>query len=198
MSTTEAFRTAQDRWLSAKPRITALIDWAAFMYHWLARNRKLVAVNLFALPVLGLIYWTINSIGLRLTVSGFTTKLYRIPGLSALRHYHGGRDLDLANVAALGMLILVWIFTVLTMHIFMRGGFHFSTLNERFVNGFVVAAGLVLLIADATMFTFGVAEQSSYLRSASLSLPQIILAVTYATALLCVAFLHVLSENHND
>ena len=98
----------------------------------------------------------------------------------------------------LGMLVLVWVFTVLLMHIFVYGSFRFRGINERFANKFILTAGVVLIIADAVMFSLGLREQSTFLSGDGVSLPQIIMAVAYATGLLCIAFLHVLLENHNS
>jgi len=195
MSTAEVLQTAQEYWGSAKARVVAVLDCFVSIIQWLAQNWKLVLFNLGALTFLGLIYWTVNSIGLRLAFTSMAFKLYKVPGLSSLRHYHGWRDLDLANVAAMVLLFLVWVFTVLMFHIFMYGGFRMKSINAWFVNMFIPVAGLVLVIVDALIFYHGVGEQTGLFNDGGVSLTQIIMTVAYSSVILAVAFLHCLLEN---
>jgi hypothetical protein len=195
MSSAEVRQILRERWESAKPHVTAAIDHSVSFFEWLLLNWKLVVFNLVVLPVLGIIYWTINSIGLRLTIPALAFKVSKVPGFSALRHYHGWRDLDLAHVAALGLLALVWVFTLLMFHVFMYGGFRRNNANESFVHGFVLTIGAVLVIVDAVMFYNGIGEQGSFFSNDGVSSMQIVLTIAYSATLLAVAFLHTLLEN---
>ena len=195
MSTMDAHLTAQDHWDSLRGRLAAVLDWFASIFERLAENWKLVVFNVVALPVLGIIYWTINSIGLRLTIPILATKVYKIPGLSVLRHYRDWRELDLANVTAIVLLLLVWEFSLRMFRLFMRGSVGLENVNEQFANSFIPIVGIVLVIIDAVMFYNGIGEQAGFLTGDGMSLMQVMLTLAYSAAILAVAFLHTVYEN---
>jgi hypothetical protein len=140
MSTPRVLQTAQEYWASTKAHRVSFLDWIASIFQWLVRNFKLILFNLIVLPILGLVYWSVNSVGLRLSTSALGVKLHRLPlpGFSVLRHYHGWRDIDLANVFAILQLGLVWVAAVLVMHVMVYGGFRLRNINEEFVRKFVL------------------------------------------------------------
>jgi hypothetical protein len=198
MSNSQEFEIDRQWWAAGKPGVSAVLAQLGSTFQWLAGHWKVVAINLFALPILGLIYWTINSIGVRLTFPVMAAKVYRVPGFGFLRHYYGWQDLDLANIMALGLLAFVWALTVLMMHIFLYGSFCREDVNEQFVNKFIPVAGLVLVIFDAVMFCNGIGEQSGILGNDGVSPMQIVLTIGYSTAMLTLAFFHAYLENHGD
>jgi hypothetical protein len=196
MSTAEVLEHVQNHWQSARPHVATAVNRAADAAQGVARHWKVIGFNLLVLPALVIIYWTINSIGLRLTFPVLSFKVYKIPGFAVLRMYQGWKDLDLANVTAMGLLFFVWLFAVLMMHIFVYGGFRRARVNERFVNSFIATAGMVLVIIDAVMFYNGMNEQGSVFGNGEISVMQVVLTIGYSTALLGVAFVHTLLENH--
>ena len=191
-----ASTTIADRWNGVKERLAPIRAFPAAVVLWVSARWRIIAFNLAVLPVLGLIYFNVNSIGLRLTIPALALKLHRV-GLPSLRHYHWWRDLDLANVAALGMLILVWVFALFLMRLLLLGRCHVQGVNEPLTRAFVLTAGSVLLIADAVMFYHGIGEQAGLFGGGKASWTQIVLTVAYSTALLAVAFLHVLLEQRS-
>lgn len=191
-----AQHSAVDFLSSAKARVASVVDRIAAVFEWVASHFKVIVFNLAVLPGLGLIYWTVNSVGLRLSVPVLATKLYKLPlpHFSRLGNYHGLRDLDLANIAALGMLVLVWIFTVLILHIVVRGGLKIGKINPDFTAKFVLTVGFILIVVDAATFFHGIGEQAGLLSGGGVSLMQILLTIAYTTVIFALAFLHLICE----
>lgn len=174
-------------------RLAAVLDLAGSAFLWLALNWKAILLNLIVLPVMAIVYWTVSSMGLRLLVDIFSYKLYRIVGFSWMRHYYGLRDIDLGNVCALGLLLFVWVFTLLAMHVWCCGGLRKRGLNERFVNSFVVSVAIALTVADGTLFFRGIGEQM--LLTSGFSAMQVIITLAYSISIYGLAFLHCLLEH---
>lgn len=197
MSTTQVAQAAQEYWASATASFVHVLDWVASFFRWLTRNFKLILFNLMVLPILALVYWTINSVGLRLSAPALGVKLYRIPlpGFSTMRHYHGWREIDLANVFAIIQLGLVWVAAVMVMHVMLYGGSRLRSMNEEFVCNFVLSVGIVLLLGDTVLFYIGVGETGGLLSTGGVSLTQIVITIVYTGILLFVAFLHCLLED---
>jgi hypothetical protein len=151
----------------------------------------------FILPVLGLIYWHVNSIGLRMTIPPLAANLYTFFLFAPLADYEGWRDLDYGNVAALFQLSVVWAFTVLMLRIFVYReipAIKGTQMNEQFVRRFIITVGLVLLVWDAAMFYRGICDYGGFGENEVEVMP-VIATAGYTTAILAVGFLHLILKH---
>jgi hypothetical protein len=158
-------------------------------------NYKSLMFTAIVIPVLGLIYWIVNSQGLRLSISIFATKLYDIPlpGFSFLARYKGVDDLDLAHVFAIFMLFAVWFLTVRLLKMFLFGYEADARLNNTFHKGFLYSVSAVVILADLVMFYQGILDQTWGFGSAG-GLTPAIATIGYTGLLAFLAYVHIILE----
>lgn len=119
--------------------------------------------NLFLMPIVCLIYLSVGAEGLRLLMSIFQMRLYRlpVPGAELLRDYQGWSRLDLAHLMALVLCIAV---TLLWIEVFKRLQVgHLGDKHERnpILFWFTAAIAAIILFGDAAIFYVGLASQAS-------------------------------------
>jgi len=162
---------------------------------WLLRRWLLLTFHLAVVLIIGTLYWTISSMGLRLTMDSLCPKLHTVVGLSFFRHFQGWRDIDLANVVALGLFLMVWLFSVLATHIFCYGSLETKGMLQDRVAPLVYSVAAIMSTADAVIFYRGLGEQM--LGSDEFSAVQVLLTLAYSASLYALAFVHCLLERPN-
>jgi hypothetical protein len=156
-------------------------------------NGKLFLFNCLVVPVLLLIYGIVNSQGMRVSIVTLGMKLYRVPlpGFSYLERLKNLRDLDLAHVFSVFMLVAVWILTTALVEHLLFGVRSDSRLNTRLHTRFLYCLSATVLICDVAMFYRGIADQGGLLDEAGGVTP-IIATVGYSGLLAFVAYFHVM------
>jgi len=156
-------------------------------------NGKSFLFNCLVVPVLLLIYGIVNSQGMRMSIAILGMKLYKVPlpGFSYLERLKNVRDLDLAHVFAIFMLIAVWILSTALVENLLFGVRSDSRLNMRIHTRFLYCLSAVVLIADICMFYRGIADQGGLLDEAGGVTP-IIATLGYSGLLAFVAYFHVM------
>ena len=166
--------------------------------HWLkTANFKSFLFSVLVIPVLGMIYWIVNSQGIRISLPIFGTRLHKIPipGFSFLQHYQNVRDLDLAHLFAVFMLFAVWVLSVALLEIHLFGIRADERLNMRYHIRFLYCISAIVIITDILMFYRGIADQGGLL-DASGGLTPLIATVGYTGLLAFVAYVHVMLKHH--
>ena len=157
-------------------------------------NFKLILFNQFVLPLLGLLYWQINSIGLRLAIPQLGAKLHKFVLFTWMRRYQGWKEFDWANLGAIAQLAVVWAATVLMMRVFVYGTIPGKPINEQFVRRFILIAGTILLVWDATMFYKGISDFGWLGGNGGVT--TVIVTIGWMTALLILAFIETMLQRH--
>jgi len=161
---------------------------------WLrAVNYKSLAFTVFIVFLLGMIYWVVNSQGIRISLPTLGMKLHKVPlpGFSILAHYKGLRDLDLAHMLALAMLIAVWFLSVGLLKVLLFGYEPNERLNASFHLPFLYCVSAIVIFTDLTMFYVGVADQGGLLTGSGGFTP-LVATVGYAGLIAFVAYTHVM------
>ncbi len=157
---------------------------------------KAFLFNCLVLPVLGLLYIKVNSMGLRISLPLLSERLHKFFLFSFLGNFVGYRDLDWAYPAALFQMVIVWIFSQYMLEAYLFGTIsaiaHLKG-NEQFARRFVVAIGAILLLWDMAMFNVGISDTSLF--GTGFSPIAIICTLGYTAGLLGAAFLHVVFKN---
>jgi hypothetical protein len=88
--------------------VPAKVEWD--FRAWWQRNWNWFLLDCLFLPCMGLMYWTVNAEGLRITFPAMATKLYKVPLASLFRlgHWKLFHEIDIAPFFALAMLIVVF------------------------------------------------------------------------------------------
>jgi len=156
-------------------------------------NYRSLLFTVFVIPLLGMIYWIVNSQGIRISIPIFGMKLYKIPipGFSFLEHYKGLRDLDLAHVFAIFMLFAVWSLSVRLLKILLFGYETDQRINAEFHLRFLYCVFAVVIICDVIMFFRGIGDQGALLAGSG-SLTPLIATIGYTGLLAFVAYVHVM------
>jgi hypothetical protein len=156
-------------------------------------NAKLILFNLLVIPVLGLTYWVVNSQGLRVSIAPLGLKLYRIPlpVFSFLERVKNLRDLDLAHVMAMFMLVAVWFLSKAIVEVYLFGVPTDGRFNERKHIRFLCCLSAMVIICDIAMFYRGIADQGGFLEADSGATP-VIATIGYTGLLAFVAYFHVM------
>lgn len=130
-----------------------------------AHKLKRILLKILASIFLLLICGTVISQGLRSVNAGFAYRLAKIPGLGFLADFSGWHRLDIANVVAVGLLLLEYLVLVTAMRYFLvpgamqdGDGLNWNPANERTLTwiGFVVLTGL-----QAFLFFVGILSDES-------------------------------------
>jgi len=163
-------------------------------WSWRRINIKLILFNLFVMPLLGLLYWQINSIGLRLAIPQLGAKLHKFVLFTWMRRYQGWKEFDWANIGAIAQLAVVWAATLLLMRVFVYGTIPGKPINEQFVRRFILIAGTILLVWDATMFYKGISDYGWMGGNGGVT--TVIVTIGWMTALLILAFIETMLQRH--
>ena len=164
-------------------------------WSWRDINLKLICFNLFVLPLLALLYWEINSIGLRLSMAELGVKLHKFVLFTWMRRYQGWKEFDWANLGALAQLAIVWATTVFLMRILVYGTIPGKrAINEQFVRRFIIISATILLIWDSVMFYTGISD-TGWLGGSG-GIRTVIVTVGWMTALLTLAFIETMLQRH--
>lgn len=130
----------------------------------LGQRMSFIAWNFLLLPIVALIYLSVGSEGLRMTMPVLQTRLYKmpIPGANLLRTVDSLDKIDLSMVVALMLFVAV---TALWIRIF-RSLQDAGALAERHASNPVLSyllAGIsaIILLADAGIFYVGLSSQAS-------------------------------------
>ena len=166
------------------PRTDALSSWKTL-------NFKSVLFTCFVIPILGVIYWIVNSQGIRVSLPIFAMRLHKlpIPGLSYLRKWQNLRDLDLAHVFALFMLVAVWSLSSTVWRLLLYGDAPSNRIDPVLYRRCLFSIAAPVIMCDLLMFWRGAADQAGLFGGGGL----IPLAATigYTGLLAFVSFRHV-------
>ena len=175
------------------------LEWAC------ARNWALVFWNCTTLPVVGLIYWTIISEGLRAELTVLGTRLYKIPlpGFSYLRDYEGLHSLDLAHAMAILLMLFVLCCWVLLLKVTLFGTDDVFVVDERINRWayflFLSVISSIMIVGDALIFWAGIRDRMGSLWGESSGFVPIIATLLYSCLLAACGVIHVhLAVKHKD
>jgi hypothetical protein len=131
---------------------------------WLRFHWKALVFDIFAIGVFLLLAWTIESQGWRSILTGTTTKLYKtsIVVLLGLDHYAWAHKIDLANVAAVALVVIGSGCGMATAGIMLNGRLGKKVARPEVVHRFFYAVTGVLLTGEAYLFYRGVQEQGLF------------------------------------
>lgn len=120
--------------------------------------------NILLMPVVALIYLTIGAEGLRVSLSIFQLRLYKlpVPGAGLLRQYDGFDRLDLSHLMALILFVVVTFLWIRLFHELQSLGAiaQQRTRNPVLFYALVTICSIILL-GDAGLFYVGLASQTS-------------------------------------
>jgi hypothetical protein len=156
-------------------------------------NWKSLGFNIMVVPVLGLLYGIVNSQGMRVSIVTLALKLYKIPlpGFSYLERIKNIRDLDLAHIFALFMLVAVWILSTALVELLLFGVRSDARLNMRANVRLLYCLSAMVLICDVAMFYRGIGDQGGLLDAGG-GATALIATVGYSGLLAFVAYVHVM------
>lgn len=159
-------------------------------------NYKSFFFSVATVPVLMLIYGIVNSQGMRMSIVTLAMKLYKVPlpGFSYLEHLKNMRDLDLAHIFAIFMMVAVWMLSTALLELHLFGGKSHPHLNERLHQRILYALSATVLLCDIAMFARGIADQGGLLETAGGVTP-VIATVGYSGLLAFVAYMHVMLKH---
>ena len=180
--------------VSTLPHVVTYSDDEPQPWSWTHINIKLILFNLLVLPILALLYWQINSIGLRLAIPQLGAKLHKFVLFTWMRRYQGWKEFDWANMGAIAQLAVVWAATVLLMRVFVYGTIPGKPINEQFVRRFILISGTILLVWDATMFYKGISDFGWLGGNGGIT--TVIVTIGWMTALLTLAFIETMLQRH--
>lgn len=154
---------------------------------------KFWLLNALFAPLVATVYVVIVAEGLRLQLSVFATRLYKlpVPGVGLLRQYDGFDRLDLAVVMSLMLFIAV---TYLWIRIWNEIG-PSGTLNQRrhalpIFFWLQVAIASVILLFDASIFYMGLQAKASSGWSQTSAIVPLVATVLYAAGLAMLGAWH--------
>jgi len=151
---------------------------------------------------IGLVYWTVNAEGIRLSMPVFATPLRKlpVPGFSHLRHWEHTYRLDLAHVFAMFMLFAVFHLLVLMIRIKLFGR-DAPGLPNRIDFGLyrriVFALGTLFVVGDCLLFYVGVRHHAGSWGGAN-SLVAIVATALYLGGLAFVSFTYVSFQSNSQ
>lgn len=154
------------------------------------------------LAVIGLVYWTINSEGIRLSMPVFATPLRKlpVPGLSYLRHWESTYRLDLAHLFAIFMLFAVFHLLVRMTRITLFGK-DAPSLPKRIdfdvYTKIVFALGVVFVVGDVLLFFLGVRHHAGSWGGANFVIA-IVASAIYLAVLVFISFMYVVLETETQ
>ncbi|MEZ6069499.1 MAG: hypothetical protein R3C10_04315 [Pirellulales bacterium] len=122
----------------------------------LAEKAQFIGLNLLLLPLVLMIYATVNAEGLIVFQPVFGTPLYRIPSLHWVQDFAGWNRLNLGHVTAAGLLILllaVWGWVI--KHVRGVGGAEMQRTFETNFFWFTAATAAALIGIEAVIFFAG-------------------------------------------
>ncbi len=163
---------------------------------------KAVCWKLLTLLCIGLVYWTVNSEGIRLSMPVFATPLRKLPVplLSYLRHWEYSYRFDLAHLFALFMLFAVFHLLVLMTRITLFGkdapGLP-KRIDLDLYTRIVFALGIIFVVGDCLLFFVGVRHHAGSWGGANF-LVAVVATTLYLTVLGFVSFMYVVLESESQ
>lgn len=141
--------------------------------------------------ILGVIYIAVISEGLRVIVPALGQKLYKLPGLGALRDYEGTHRLDLAHFLAIFVLFAVFYLWDRILELWLESDEEFDDRgwNPEAHRRLVVVLGTVILGADACLFY--VAMTQIGWRGTTFSFSALLATAAYLAVLIFVSFVSI-------
>ena len=145
------------------------------------------AWKIFTLPIIGIVYITLISEGLRLLIPVLGQKLYKfpLPFVSAMRNYHPWDRLDLAYFFSILLLIAVWYLWKVTLKVYLsyEGQAVPPGWDPAKYRGFVLTIAVIILSADAFLFYFAMTQQVYW--KTQFSFTALLATGAYICVLLC-------------
>ena len=151
-------------------------------------------LNLVVMPPVVLIYVTVVSKGLEITLPVLGTKLYRtgFPGIGALKQYDGFDRLTIATLMSL-VLCIVLLMTYKKLFELLQSPGQLKLLRSENPVLFTIVAGIfsTVILADGAAFYAGVASElnSSWGSETSGAIPAVA-TVLYAATLASISLWH--------
>jgi hypothetical protein len=141
--------------------------------------------------ILGVIYISVIAEGLRRLVPALGQRLYRLPGLGALREYEATYRLDLAPFLAVFILIAVWYLWDEILQLWLRRECDDdeSPWNRANHGLLIVSLGIVILGSDAVLFYIAMTQIGW--QGAGFSFPALLATVAYLAVLIFVSFVSI-------
>jgi len=163
----------------------------------IARTRfekiKFFGMNLLLIPLVVVIYITINAEGLRAFMPFFGMPAYRlpIPGFSVLQEYDGWDRLDLGHITAFGLLILLsWIWAWVVKHLANGGDAEFEREIRPVLFYIWTLVSTALIGIEAAVFFAGLVSFGGGLWSSTSWAVAFGVTALYMLGMLCIAKWH--------
>jgi hypothetical protein len=159
-------------------------------------NAKSFVFGMLVVPMMILIVGIVNAQGVRVSIVTLAMKLYKVPlpGFSYLEHIKNLRDLDLAFIFAMFMLVAVWFLSTALVEILLFGVQSDERLNMRNHLRFLYSLAAAILIVDTCMFYRGISDQGGLL-DATGGLTPVFATIGYTGLLAFVAYFHVILKH---
>ncbi len=156
-----------------------------------SEKAKFVGMNLLLLPLVLMIYATVNAEGLIVFQPVFGTPLYRVPGLHWVQDFAGWNRLNLGHVTAAGLLILllaVWGWVVKQVR--GVGGAEVQRTFEINFFWFTAATAAALIGIEALIFFAGLVAVGGGLWGSGSWITAGLLTVLYLGGMIWIAIWH--------
>ncbi len=154
---------------------------------------RFFGMNLLLMPLVAVIYVTINAEGLRAFMPFFGMPVYRlpVPGFGILREYDGWNRLDLGHITAFGLLILLsWIWAWVVKNLARTGDSEFEReyRSTLFYIWSIVSTALIGI--EASVFFAGLVSFGGGLWSSTSWAVALGVTALYMLGMLCIAKWH--------
>jgi hypothetical protein len=164
------------------------------------RRMKALAWKCLSLPCLGLIYWVVNSQGIRTQMPIFALRLYKVPlpGLGLLQYFEALCQLDLANIFAMFLLFGVWYLSVAVLRALLYDWTPGSKAlaNPRLYRRLIFVLAPIVIGGDMLVFYGGLANRVDTVWGEPSPFVPAVATVVYMGLLVFVSLIHVTFEEN--
>ena len=162
-------------------------------------NYKRICWNGISLPIVAVIYWTVNSDGVRAQLPILGMRLYKLPlpFVSHLQDFEATYRLDLAHVFVMVLLFAVWYVLRSLIRIYLFG---FDQDCKREIDqdrhqNLMIGIGIILMTGDLFIFYQGLSSNFYGWQEETNFITSLVSTIVYGGVLFFVSYIHVTLED---